>query len=389
MFKAEITSLNRLLLASAAALAIVAVPVALHAPFDGGKQAFAAAHAQKGKGAGKMGGKQGAGAGQFKGLGKGQSLEDTIFRSGGVRGGNRSLLETSDDDGDDSDRPAWAQGNRDLNPHAQGGGQPEGAGVKKGDLYGDLYVILRNDNGEPILTPEGWVQPVDADGNLIPLNEEGEVDPQYEDLLIEVEFGRLSIARAPSKVIEHALNEALATIYSADSLKLDAAGRLVAVLPDGTEKTIDSPLENLALYEALMVNGELPGVVLPASTMDMAASFLGGAADKTGELTIDTVVYLNSVLGINVIDGNTTTYFDFSTYIYDRSSVFTGTVTYLQDDDGDGTYEPVTESIMDAVFDGTNYVSKDGGVDGFAQASDDARAVIEFTHEMLVPTATN
>lgn len=54
---------------------------------------------------------------------------------------------------DDSDRPAWAGGNPELNPHAgAGGGKPVGAGSKKGDLYGDLIMLLRNPvSGEAII----------------------------------------------------------------------------------------------------------------------------------------------------------------------------------------------------------------------------------------------
>lgn len=62
-------------------------------------------------------------------------------------------------------------------------------------------------------------------------------------------------------------------------------------------------------------------------------------------------------------------------------------MTYLKDVDGDGDYETVTESIMDAVFGGTDWTDTTaGGADDFAQAADDARAVIEFVHEVPVPT---
>ena len=51
-----------------------------------------------------------------------------------------------------------------------------------------MYVLLRDVNGIPILNDDGFVQPVDADGNLLALDEEGHlVDP---DAGIEVELGR-------------------------------------------------------------------------------------------------------------------------------------------------------------------------------------------------------
>ena len=51
------------------------------------------------------------------------------------------------------------------------------SGTKKGDVYGDMYVLLRDANGVPILKQlaDGtWVvQPVDKDGNVLPLDAEG------------------------------------------------------------------------------------------------------------------------------------------------------------------------------------------------------------------------
>jgi len=198
----------------------------------------------------------------------------------------------------------------------------------------------------------------------------------------EVELGRLSVGRAPSKVSDQALDEALSKLVAATTITLDNAGRLVI---DGTS-TIDSPLENLALYEAYMTDGSLTGVTLPAG-FDPAA-LLGAAADKTGEITVDLLVYQNTILDVNTVnpDGSIT-YYDFSTYDYDRAASYPGTVTYLKDDDGDGVYETVTEAVMDVVFGGTDWTDTTaGGADDFAQAADDARAVIEFIHDMPIPT---
>lgn len=106
--------------------------------------------------------------------------------------------------------------------------------------------------------------------------------------------------------------------------------------------------------------------------------FLGSASSKTNEITTDTVVYLNTILGINNPEDG---YYDLSGFAYERTGVHTGTVTYLTDPEGDGTYVEQTESIMDAVFGGTGYSGT--GADAFAQAADDARQVIEFTHEPI------
>lgn len=337
---------------------------------------------------------QSAGQGQGKGQGAGgqvrpgqgkhgtagsSTLEEKIFRGGG----RRVIIVIEGDD--DSDRPEWAQGNRELNPHRPNvGGKPAGAGSKKGDLYGDLWIILRDENGEPTLDEYGHVQPILADGTVIQLTPEGDVPDEYADLLVEVEFSRLSVARSPDKVTEHALEEALTKLSAATIVTVDAAGRLVV---DGV--TIDSPLENLSLYVYVMAGGTLPVTV---EGFDVTA-LLGAASDKTTPVTIDALVYLNSILGINQVDlpSGTIEYYDFSTYDYTRDSYSSVMVSYLVDPDGDGTYETVTESLLDAVFDGQTWTDTTaGGADDFVQSADDSRAVISFLHEaMIVPAPTN
>lgn len=335
--------------------------------------AFAgSAWAQQGQGKGSQGG-----SGQ--GVHGGGSATQGGGQGGGTMKGKSGVPSPSAGEAEDSDRPAWSGGNREANPHSQGGGQPSGAGSKKGDIYGDLYVILRDANGVPILNADGYVQPLDANGGLIPLDTEGE--PLDESLLVPVEFGRLSVGRSPTKVMDKSLSEALSKLTSATSITLDAAGRLVV---DGT--AIDSPLENLALYETYMKTGSLPGVTLPANFDP--ASLLAAAADKAGKITVDLVIYENTILGINQTNPDgTISYYDFSTFDYDRATTYaTTTVTYLKDN-GDGTYSTVTEPVMTAVFADQNWVdpTATGGADDFAQAADDARAVIEFVHDMPTP----
>jgi hypothetical protein len=303
-------------------------------------------------------------------------------KQGGGKGQKDVMMKGQGEPGEDSDRPVWAgvKGGK-----AGGGGQPSGAGTKKGDLYGDLYVILRDEDGVPVLKqlPDGtWVvQPIDANGNIIPLSDEGEaLDPT---LLQSVEFERLNVAKSPSKVLTHSLDEAFSKISAGSVITLDAAGRIVI---DGS--TIDSPLENLALYKALMTN-TLPTEIsskLP-STLS-ASSLLAAASDKTSTLTVDTMVYLNAVLGINLTTNNGVTYssYDF-TSDYDRQTVYgdkTAEVLVLQ---ADGvTYLKTTVNIYDAVFNSTDWNDADasGGADDFAQAADDALQVIEYVHDNAV-----
>jgi hypothetical protein len=371
----------RLLATVALGAGLIAAPFALVPSEDGGA-AFSenAAAAQQKQYRGQGGGQGGPTAGQRGGDDILSVIEDRVFRGKG----RRVIIILEEDGEDDSDRPEWAQGNRELNPHSRGGGQPAGAGTKKGDLYGDLWVILRDENGEPILDANGNVQPVLADGTVIQLTEEGDLPAEYEDLVVEVELGRTSVGRAPTQVLVHALDEALAKLTGGTTVTLDESGRLVI---DGV--AIDSPLENLALYTFIMTGGTVSD--LPDG-FDVAA-LLGAATDKTSALSIDEVVYLNNILGVNEVNVATgiIDYYDFSTYDYSRSATYDGvTVTYLADPDGDGTYETVTQSVMDAVFGGEDWTdSTTGGVDDFVQSADDSRAVIEFLHEVPVPTVIN
>lgn len=373
--------LKKIIIAGGALFAALAVPMVVthvtgldtgivssaQAAEDGGSKK-GSGHAQKGK------------AGSQKGVsGRGGEASKKIFRIPAAE--------------EDSDRPVWAgvKGGK-----AGGGGKPAGAGSKKGDLFGDMVVVLRDANGVPILTADGLVQVIayvyDASGNLVPLKDasgnlvvipytaEGELattvtigTTTYDVYSAEVDLGRLSVGRAPTKVLQHSLDEALAKLTATGAvITLDASGRLVV---NGT--AIDSPLENLALYLDYMKDGSIAGVTLPAG-FNPAALF-AAAADKTGTITVDTIVYMNSILGIN----SGTTYYDFSTYNYDRYTTWkdkTATVLVLQPD---GSYVPTVVNLYDAVFGDTNWVdpTPTGGADDFATAANDYLQVIEFVHD--------
>jgi hypothetical protein len=327
-----------------------------------------------------------------------------------VRGKGHDKVVVNVDD--DSDRPAWAMGNNELNPHSKGGGQPEGSGDMKGDLYGDLYVILRDldptdddggGNGEPVLDAYDNEILIGANGDLIFKTEDGDIPEDELDNVQEVEFSRLSVARSPDSVMEHALEEVLAK-FEPDpdgtpvTVELDGAGRLVI---DGA--TIDSPLENLALYQELMTTpaDQWSEVVPLPDDFDVAALF-GAASDKTTEITIDTVIYMNTILGVNEVNKGTgdVEYFDFTTfygededgegipYDYSRFETYKDVdVTYYVPSAINPTLlEPVTESIYLAVFGGVDWEDKNAAaaVDDFVQAADDARAVIDFLHSEIV-----
>ena len=319
-------------------------------------------------------------------------------------------------------------------PGGGGGGGPGGGGggSTKGDLYGDQYVFLRDlyptdggGNGEVVLDSNG--NPILVGSNGEPIfyvaNADGDYEIPAEDLIYAqtVELERANVARAPDKVMTKSLNEALAKIEAASEVTTDAAGRIVC---DGA--TIDSPLENLALYKYLMTSG---GTTSWSDVVDKAdtnwppalaalldegwdpSSLLGAAFSKETPITMDAVIYENTTIGVNgtstvggelVID-----YFSFTvggteSYDYDRAARYGDVwLQWYADTDGDPTtLELVKDTVLNAVFggqdwadeylalsgDGQSFVSIDasnGGLNDFAQAVDDARAVINFMHEAL------
>ena len=380
-----------------------------------------------------------------------------------------------------------------------------------GSLYGDLYVILRDENGLPILdhvvleAPETGenpgatvdvycIQPISAvtasttiatwDGSLTIDAFAGEpfALPSYFDIagdLVEceltedmatwvqaVDFGRLNLGRAPDSVINHAFDEAINKMNIATAFDLDPAGRLMLLI-DGEWFTIDAPAENLALYIKMMNDGHwitvdttpnepgggkgggggggggrpegdgpsteprpvlncfddennnkldgvgLGGLCNPARNnqslsnqeMLVAASLLAGAADKTGTMTLDKVVYINAIYGIEGVD--------FSSYTQNRGETYgangrrtsggcgAGVIWVLQPElDGANNVVPnhyVVEcvNIMNKVHFNDYHESYTmpetmefdylDNIRGFAQSADDALQVLEYIHNYKVP----
>lgn len=328
-----------------------------------------------------------------------------------------------------------------ANPGGQGGGRPDGAGSKKGDLYGDQYVLLRDmdptdggGDGQPVLDANGQPILIGSDGTTtFPIyfeaDAEGdfEIPPDMVPYVQEVELERANVARAPDHVTEKALDEALSKIAVAETVATDMAGRLVL---DGV--TIDSPLENLALYHYLMTAGgksgwpdvvdHWPDALKALAGADLTdpdwdpSSLLGAAFSKALPVTLDAVIAENTVLGVNEVsqvNGVTTiAYFDFTvgdgtaaateSYDYDRQDQYGDTyVRWFENTDGDPDLEAQEGWLMDVVFGGQTWSdtyiavdpdsadqfveidATDSGINDFAQAVDDARAVINFMHEYM------
>ncbi|TKB25653.1 hypothetical protein FCL47_14095 [Desulfopila sp. IMCC35006] len=359
-------------------------------------------------------------------------------------------------------------------PTGDGGG---GGGSGGAPDLGDLIVLYRDAWGLPILTDvvnnEGLCQqPLAAPGERFLINGTQctpalmtdsciiPVDPAtcavvvgYETYTQEVDFGRTSVIRSPVSVIEQSLGEVITKLATAQCTTLDPAGRLVNTSKiDGEvfSATIDSPLENLAIYRQLMLTGYLgadaTAIVLPdENVLNMAARGLGAAADKTGKVTVDQVVYSNEIMGLT--DENVQTYLpkicmnvreevqgtvqqvrkcflDYSAYGYNRATNFgelpapayipkitpnAGWFEYLGLwSDAGGAYPdlfyivqgPILDSVFclnnlgepvvpkDGICTSANHIDLgflDGNIGGFTQAADDTREVILFTHDRPLP----
>ena len=337
-------------------------------------------------------------------ISKGKKSLDSKSASETSKGKKTDKVEESAESEEDSDRPEWAgTSGKEGKP-----GQPnQESGTKKGDIYGDLYTVVRDENGVPILDENGFVQVyyVDASNQLVccvPRDAEGNLLPTLPDgtavLPIEVELGRLSVGRSPTRVLSAQYEDAITSINEATSVSLDAAGRIVVTLADGTTKTIDSPLANLALYFELLNTGTLSGVdgtnlaslsflvdgVLTAEDLKVAASLFAAASDKVITISVDSIEYMNSILSI---DGTLPDdYVDYSSFTYDRSAIYSSLTVDALVLQPDGSYKVEPVNVYDAVFDSTSLTADN--VAGFTAATDDARLVIDYLHN-YAPPATN
>lgn len=335
---------------------------------------------------------------------------------------------------------------------APGGG---GGGNSPPD-FGDLIIVLRNDSGVPELDANNCWQPIAFESEycpeavwncgdapcLVPTDPEtcGVLQPTCTK---EVDFGRINEARSPDTVFATQLEDVIVRLATADCTSLDPAGRLVATTDgitalvddkmlrqvdhlDGipaeasVSATIDSPLQNLAIYREMMLKGSI-GVDLPggADPLTSAARALGAASDKAGLINVDLVAYLNQIMELT--DNSTPTalpkiciemkeevmgvvqlvekcFLDYGAYTqYDRAANFGGLPdpAYIPQESpaagwfeyleflGSDTFTITRGPITTAVFGDNGFTG--GNIGGFARAADDARAVINFMHSWAVP----
>jgi hypothetical protein len=359
--------------------------------------------------AGEGSGEKGMGhKGAMGGAQGGQSEND---RGGQSHKGGKSILEVlAEDEGDPG-----GEGNRGFaggnsgNPSDTGSGKPTDA---HGEDFGDIVIVERDDLGNP--TGLVMIYTVNEDGETVvsrtaEYTADGELPALEEgEFFIPVEFGRMNVARSPESVIEHSLIEALSKLDSAETVSLDPSGRLVFTTAEDETFTIDSPLENLALYEALLTAPEADdgSITLSVTTtvegggtvtydwtipsdwdrLDLAASALAASSDKTGDLTIDEIVNISSFL--NVDDELALLVGDYS---YNPEDAYPDElkIWILVPDANDPTILYKEEvSINDYVsfteVDDSSIQQDEGdtdGIDEFADAANDAVQVLEFVHD--------
>lgn len=245
----------------------------------------------------------------------------------GGHGGGHSASDHLDHGSGHGGQRRGGHGGRHGDGHGDGHGG--GAGVGHADLEDKVFrrgAIGRSGRIENVIFRQD-ARPVWA-GGAVP-----------EDL----ELGRLNVARAPSSVREHALVEAYAS-------NLDKNGD-GAIDADADLDAIDSPVANLGLYEQALKQG--------VWSVGQAALFLGRASDKTIAIGPDTVEAVNLILGIPADHAG------IGAFSYDRSAAYPA-------------------ELLQAVFGGQAYSG--AGIDAFARAADDERAVIQYLHDQSAET---
>jgi hypothetical protein len=197
-------------------------------------------------------------------------------------------------------------------------------------------------------------------------------------------------------------------LLMADSITLSPAGRIITVT-DGEAKTLDSPRDNLSLYMELTEPGSLSEGVpfdwdfLPEeikdkiTDMSLLASLIGAAASKTNPIILDTVEYLNLIRDIDgdarlfdkagdepLVDKFDKTYFNYTTFSYNRAERFWQDVWVGNLDPCDDTHVIYVHSTLEEAVFGKSDPNTVYNARAFTRAADDTRAVIELMHEALV-----
>lgn len=207
-------------------------------------------------------------------------------RGGGSGGHDDGHDEDDHDDGHEADGPRGSAVGRDG--HDEGGheeGDHEGRG--RDDTVGQA--LGGKTDGEGRSAGGGGR----AGGDRSVWAQEG---------IPEVELGRLNVARSPSRVLDRAFSEALASFTPevAAFYRLDL-NDMVDELSGNWDsvKLIDSPLQNLALMrDALDGTSVLSTQGIATDNDTLLAVFLGTASDKAIPVSADTATAISAILGV-------------------------------------------------------------------------------------------
>lgn len=187
----------------------------------------------------------------------------------------------------------------------------------------DGYVVYTTptDGTDPIPVWEPAVITINVNGfinshsPIVLYDAEGSILPTAALYVIPVDEGRINLIRSPSDVLTSRMTEVISNFGDGTVWKVtrDFCGRLYMVRThdaldnDILDKPIDSPLENMAVYKELMLNGfsrpaDQNGLDFLSGysydVFNLAAACISGASDKSGVLNIDEIVFLNLFLGI-------------------------------------------------------------------------------------------
>jgi hypothetical protein len=338
--------------------------------------------------------------------------------------------------------PPEGVGNR---PDGVGGGKSDNAGSKKGDIYADLMVIARYEDGTPITveyTVEGeegeetyvCVQPITSDSSVgdpvlgrypdayptfgwidsttkaamyfVPLVGTAATELELEPCDVypgysadETDLGRLNLGRAPERVLLKQLRDVETFLGFDGDIGLDASGRFTQVLDGEVVGTLDSPLANMAAMQSILETGTIFGEPVPGVDLDeleLAAVQLAAAAPKEDafEPTVDVVQYLGRILSIPIDStwGMVTPALDGDNYLrsgeFETFLDFANMPTYSRSEMFPGCIHwydldgEHADTLMSFVFGGHDAGAD--GLEGYTQLAADAREVLVTAHDLGV-----
>lgn len=301
--KATQFGLKKLIVAgSASVFALLAVPAVTDLAFSANPLMTSAQAAEDGH-SGSGGSGSGSGGSAVKGQKKGSGGSHKSASGGASKAVEGVVSE--EEEGGKGKMGSGVHGQGSYQDSMQQGGSgapgPGGTTGEETDAKGPRHsggATTGSSGGKPVWAQEG-----------LPKNSDGS----------EVELGRLNVARAPGKLLDKQLIEALATlktIVSADGTSIYEAANLSAaiaqIVADGLR--VDSPIANLAMLKDYLSDGVIDGnyvtsdgttnqIFVPSMSQDEFVSvLLASAADKTVPITSGTVGSMKVILGLDLGD---------------------------------------------------------------------------------------